>query len=374
MRLEPFKIERYFARYEFTTEYLLCSSDCESVTVANLLRLEPGAEAALQGQWLGYTESQGDPALREAISGIYETVSGDQVLVHSGAEEGIFGFMNALLGPGDHVVVHAPCYQSLREVAQGLGAEVTDWPADPDRAWALDPEFLEAAVRPNTKAVVINTPHNPTGYLMPREILDAVIGIARHHDLVLFCDEVYRELEHDPADRLPAACDLYERAVSLGVLSKTYGLPGLRIGWIATRDRDLHARMAAFKDYLTICNAAPSEFLARIALAHRHALAERNRHIVLENLDLLDGFFARHAERFAWQRPKAGPIAFPALRQGTAEAFCRDLVERAGVLLLPSRVYDFGDRHFRIGFGRRNLPEALGRLEDHLSGPPRPQP
>lgn len=368
MTLAPFKIERYFAEHEFSTRYLLSSSDCEAMTVAELLAFEDGSEEAFRDHWLGYTESQGAPELRRAIAGIYKCVTDRDVLVHAGAEEAIFAFMNVALAPGDHVVVHRPCYQSLKEVARGRGVEVTDWTANPNDGWSLDPDDLARAIRPNTKAVVLNCPHNPTGYLLPRERLDAVVEVARRHGLYLFSDEVYRELEHDPADRLPAACDLYERAVSLGVLSKTYGLPGLRIGWIATRDRDLYARIASYKDYLTICNSAPSEFLARIALTHRTAIAGRNRRLVLDNLEILDDFFLRHRNRFGWQRPKAGPIAFPALLGGGAEAFCHRMVEQAQVLLLPSTVYDAGDGHFRIGFGRRNLPEALAQLERHLAG------
>ncbi len=367
MQLPPFKIERYFAQHEFTARYLLSSSDCEAMSVGELLSYEPGAEAAFREHWLGYTESAGDPALREAIAGNYETVEANDILVHTGVEEAIFSVMNCLLGPGDHAIVHAPRYQSLAEVARGAGAEVTDWPADPGNGWALDPGRLKAEIRPNTRVLVVNCPHNPTGYLMPRERFDAVVELARRHGLWLFSDEVYRELEYDPAERLPAACELYEKAVSLGVLSKTYGLPGLRIGWIATRDRALLGKVAAFKDYLTICNSAPSEFLARIALKHRAALAERSLGTVTANLERLDRFFAAEEERFAWTRPKAGPIAFMDLRQGGAADFCRDLLERVSVLLLPAGIYDAGDRHVRIGFGRRNLPEALARLEDFLS-------
>ena len=366
MKLEPFQIERYFAQHEFTTRYLMSASDCEAMTVAELLALEDGAEAAFGDQWLGYTESQGDPLLRELIAGIYHHITSPQVLVHCGAEEAIFAFMHSVLEPGDHVIVHTPCYQSLRSVAAAIGAEITDWRANPHDDWSLDPDALRRAIRSDTKAVIINCPHNPTGYLMDLDRFEAVVEFARQDGLYLFSDEVYRELEHDPDDRLPAACDLYERAVSLGVLSKTYGLPGLRIGWVATRDPDLLDRLAAFKDYLTICNPAPSEFLARIALAHRADLAERNCQIVLDNLTLLDAFFGRHQDRFDWTRPRAGPIAFPGLRQGSAEAFCTEIREAAEVLLLPAGVFDAGDSHFRIGFGRRNLPEALRRVDEHL--------
>jgi aspartate/methionine/tyrosine aminotransferase len=202
---------------------------------------------------------------------------------------------------------------------------------------------------------------------MARERFAELADIVREHRLILFSDEVYRESEYDAADRLPAACDLDERAVSLGVMSKTYGLPGLRIGWIATRNEPLLSQMAALKDYTTICNSAPSEFLAELALRHRQTLVRRNLGIITHNLSVLDEFFARHRERFVWERPKAGPIAFPRLLGGDEEAYCHDLVTRAGVLLLPGTVYEDTGNHFRIGFGRQNLPEGLERLEAYLS-------
>ena len=172
--------------------------------------------------------------------------------------------------------------------------------------------------------------------------------------------------EYRAADRLPAACDLGEHAVSLGVMSKTYGLAGLRIGWVATRNAALLGRMAALKDYTTICNSAPSEFLAGMALRHRERLVERNVGIISANLAVLDGFLPRQAGRLDWQRPRAGPIGFPRLSGEPAEAFCEALVRETGVLLVPGSVYEDPGNHVRIGFGRRNLPEAVERLEGFL--------
>jgi aspartate/methionine/tyrosine aminotransferase len=150
-------------------------------------------------------------------------------------------------------------------------------------------------------------------------------------------------------------------------MSKTYGLPGLRIGWIATHNADLYERMAALKDYTTICNSAPSEFLAELALRHRARLAARNLDIIVRNLKALDGFFAQYSEEFGWIRPGAGPIAFPKLLRGDVSEFCHELVTRAGVLLLPGPLFDDEGNHFRIGFGRANMPEALERLEGFLA-------
>ena len=154
--------------------------------------------------------------------------------------------------------------------------------------------------------------------------------------------------------------------MSLGVVSKNYGLPGLRIGWIATRNADLYRQIAALKDYTTICNSAPSEFLAELALRHRRKLQQRNLQIIADNLEILDDFFRRHADRFRWTRPAAGPIAFPHLLDKDVAGFCHELVTRAGVLLLPGTMYDDTGNHFRIGFGRKNLPAAVARLEQFL--------
>ena len=366
MQISPFKIERYFARYEFDVDYVLCGSDCESMTIDDLLAFESDAADRFHQQWLGYTESQGSPDLRQEISKIYRNITPEQVLVHAGAEEAIFLFMHAMLGPGDHVIVHWPCYQSLMEVARSIGCEVSLWKANAENGWSLDSGDLQQIIKPNTRGVVINTPHNPTGYLMPEATLREISRIAADNGLILFSDEVYRESEYRVEDRLPAACDAGAHTVSLGVMSKTYGLPGLRIGWIATQNEDVYKRMAVLKDYTTICNSAPAEYLAELALGHRTVLVERTRNILLSNLNLLDPFFERHADRFAWQRPKAGSIGFPKLLGEDVEVFCDSLVQTAGVLLLPGTVYDDPGNHFRIGFGRKNLPEAMGRLEDFL--------
>ena len=367
MQLAPFKLERYFAQYEFQAPFLLCSSDCESLTIQDLLALEPDAAEAFQQQWLGYTESQGAPGLRQAISGLYTTVQPDQILVTSGAEEAIFVFMHAVLHPGDHLIVHTPCYQSLAEVARGIGRAVTAWQAREQNGWALDLDDLKRHLRANTRAIVINTPHNPAGYLMPQADFRELHRFAEERGIILFSDEVYRESEYASADRLPAACDLNSQAVSLGVMSKTYGLPGLRIGWIATRNVEIYTQMAQVKDYTTICNSAPSEFLAALALRHRQMLVQRNLDLILKNLALANDFFARHADEFTWIRPQAGPIAFPRLVRDEVESFCHELVTTAGVLLLPGTVYDDHENHFRMGFGRKNFPEALARLDEFLS-------
>ena len=299
MELSPFRIERFYAQYEHSTRFMLSSSDCQSRTIAELLELEPDAHDRLLECWCGYTESPGSPELRRAIALLYQRTGAAEVVVTSCAEEGIFLLNHALLRPGDHVIVETPCYESALQVARSTGAQVSPWERRYEDGWAHDLDALAGLIRPATRLLYLNQPHNPTGTLMAREVFEDVIGLARAHGLVLFSDEVYRELEHNPADRLPAACDLYDRAVSLGSISKSYGLPGLRIGWVATHDASLREAVSTLKDYTTICASAPSEFLTTLALRNRHALLDRNLAIVRHNLPLLDAFFDRHAEPFS---------------------------------------------------------------------------
>jgi aspartate/methionine/tyrosine aminotransferase len=368
MNLPPFKLERYFAKYEFNTEFLLCSSDCEAMSISELLAFEADATEKFQNVWLGYTESQGSPGLRREICNLYTDMGPENILVHSGAGEAIYLFMHAMLEKNDHVIVHEPSYQSLSDVARSIGCQISPWLAREENGWALDIHELRHLLRSSTKAIVINTPHNPTGYLMSRADFEAVNAFAQEYSLLLFSDEVYRESEYDAADRLPAACDMGEHAVSLGVTSKTYGLAGLRIGWIATSNEKVYKQMAALKDYTTICNSAPSEFLAEITMRNRQKLIDRNLGIIKSNLAIIDDLFARHSSLFSWVRPRAGSMGFPKLLKGDVEEFCDNLVKKAGVLLLPGSMYDDSRNHFRLGLGRKNLPQAVERLERYISG------
>ena len=368
MRIADFALERYFARWEFAVEYLLCASDVEGYPMAELLAL---ADAEARGLWenlrLGYTESTGHPLLRAEIASLYEGIEADDVLVFAGAEEAIFCLANVLLGPDDHAVVTWPGYQSLYEVGRAAGADVTLHELSEADGWSLDVERLIGALRSNTRLVVVNAPHNPTGMLPTHADWARLTGELARRGIHLLADEVYRFLEFEEANRLMAGADAFERGISLGVMSKSFAMAGLRIGWLACHDRELLARCAAFKDYTTICASAPAEILALIGLRSRDVVLGRSRQIVADNLALLDAFFVRRSDRLSWVRPRGGSIGFPRLVDGVpADRFAAELVETSGVLLLPGSQFGHAGNHFRIGFGRQNLPEALGRLEAFL--------
>ena len=375
MRLPDFDIERYFARYEFSTPYLLCASDVEGIRLGELLALADEESLSLWNELnLGYTETPGHPRLRQEIAELYDHVGPEDVYVFNGAGEAIFILANVLVERGDHAIVVWPAYQSLYEVARAVGAKVDLLELRPEDGWELDLDELRRLIRPNTKLVVVNFPHSPTGYLPDRATFDAIVDTVEGAGAHLLSDEVYRYLEQDTEGRLPAAVDRSSSAISVGVLSKAFGLAGLRIGWLATRDRALLRRVASFRDYTTLCNSAPSEILAIAALRARASLLERSRRLLADNLEHVDRFFTEYADLFTWIRPRAGSTGFPRLiGEATIDDTAAALVERAGVLILPGRVYGYGNNHFRLGFGRVNLPEALRRLQSFADENLRPQ-
>ena len=372
MRIADFALERYFARWEFAVEHVLGASDVEGWSMAELLAIADDETRSMwDGLRLGYTESTGHPLLRAEIAKLYAALEADDVLVFAGAEEAVFCLFSTSVEAGDHVIVTWPGYQSLYEVARAAGAHVSLHTLLEEDGWSLDVDRLIRSFRPETRVVVVNAPHNPTGMLPSEADWRRLAAACAEAKIRLVADEVYRFLEHDAAGTLPAGADLDERAISIGVMSKSFALAGLRIGWLATRDRAVLDRCARMKDYTTICSSAPSEVLALVGLRARDRVLARSREIVAANLAVFDDFFERRTDALTWVRPRGGSIGFPRLVPGgpagpSADRFAATLVERTGVLLLPSSTFGFGDSHFRIGLGRSDLPAAVDKLERFL--------
>lgn len=368
MKPAIFELEKYFEKYEFKAPYILCASDAESLSLKELLEMADEESLVLwENLRLGYTEVRGAPLLLREITKLYQQVDKNGVVVFAGAEEALFGAINVLVQPGDHVIVLHPCYQSLATLPKELGADVSLLALkERGGGWQFFIQDLEELVTPKTRLIIINFPHNPTGVHIDLETLEKIIACARSVGAYLLSDEVYRFSEHRGSSLTPAA-DLYEKAISVAVMSKTFGLAGLRIGWLASQDRELLQECLDFKCYLSLCNSAPSEVLALMALRVKDKIVTRNLNIIRSNLDLLDRFFQKYPNLFAWKRPQAGMTAFPKLLAPMSiKEFTEDLVSKEGVLLLPSSVYKFPGNYFRIGFGRKDMPEALNRLEKFI--------
>lgn len=370
--LPDFRLETHFAKWEFQARHHLTASDAESMSLPELLALaSPEDRAGFEEMWLGYTETFGAPDLRAAIADTYAHQDAGNILCFAGASEGIFAANSVLLDKDAHAIVITPNYQSHETLPLAI-CDATGVPLDPDDNWSLHIDRVAAAIRPNTKLLTMNFPHNPTGAILSRDRYDALIALCRKHGIFILHDEIFNGLGPTGTKNLPFVADVYEKGLSLGVMSKSYGLPGLRIGWIATQDRHVLAQMERMKHYLSICNAGPSERLALIALKNRDQLLARNCAIVDENIPKWEAFFARHPDLFDWRRPDGSCMAYPRYKGADGvEAFARRLVEESGVLVLPSSIYrsELGpvpqDR-FRIGLGRRGLDDGLAAMEAHL--------
>lgn len=367
MNIQPFKLERYFAKYEFSSPYLLSCSDCEPLSLRELLSLADGESMKYWNLLnLGYTESQGNPVLRQEITTLYNGVNSDEIVIMA-PEEGIFIAMNVLLTKGDEIIVTYPGYQSLYAVAESIGCKIKKWQPKSDDSWHFNIEDLETMITSKTKLVIINFPHNPTGTNISKEEQAQLIDLAEKNEVIIFSDEMYRYLEYNEGDRLPSLIEKSDNTIVLGGMSKSFGLAGLRTGWLITKHKDWIEEFIRFKDYTTICNSAPSEVLALIGIRAKDKIIRNNLHLIEQNLQLLNQFFKDYKGYFKWKKPQAGTIAFPEILidMNVAE-FCDRLNHKQGVMLLPGDVYDFEGNHFRIGFGRKDFPLALSKLTEFI--------
>ena len=370
--LPEFRLETYLGLWEFAARHHMTASDAQTMTIRDVLALAgPAAVDRFLDEPLSYTQPYGARDLREAIAATYDTADPEDVLCFAGAEEGLYAFYRVLLDPGAHAIVVTPNYQSAESVPLSI-CDVTGVPLEADQNWTLGIDRVAAAIRPNTRVISINFPHNPTGKILERDRFEALVELCRHHGIWLFSDEVYRLIERDPAIRLPQAFDAYERGVSLNVMSKAYGLPGLRIGWIACHDRDLLERMVRYKHYLSICNSGPGERLAVAALGGAAAILDRTRAIARAGLAMTQAFLSEFPHLFESYVPDGGIVFYPRYKGADGvEAFARRLVDEAGVVVLPPSVYASAltptptDR-FRMGYGRNHIEEGLAAMRAHL--------
>jgi aspartate/methionine/tyrosine aminotransferase len=314
---------------------------------------------------LGYTESEGSPLLRESILQYYNIKSINNVVVATPGELNFIS-MNVLLGATDHVVCVSPCYQSLSEVVKSINCELSYWQPDSEN-WEFDTNELEALIKTNTKLIILNFPHNPTGSYLKIEQLNEIVRIAKKHDIYIFSDEMYHKLTNQDTQELPPISDIYEKGISLWGTSKTFGLAGLRTGWLVTQDTNFLHKVIAFKDYLSICNSAPSEILSIMALNNIDKFLLPNIQKIKKNISFFEQFVKSHQIISSFTPPKAGSTSFVKLNiNNSSLEFSNQLVEKTGIMTIPSEMYGYEGNYIRIGFGRKTFPEVLNVLDEYI--------
>jgi len=369
MRAMPdFALKRFFNQPAAATSRVnLSPSFAEPLGTAALLALEPGAAERFSALPLNYSTAFGAKALREAIAARYEHISPDEVVAASGGDDTLPSLFMALLQPGDHVVVHSPIYQPLAGLAAWCGAEIDFWPAVEAAGWAPSLAELERLLRPNTRMIVTNFPHSPTGFVPERGVLEEVIALADGVGAILVGDEIYRGLPLEGRTEAPSLADLTARAVVVSSVSKTFGLPGLRVGWLATRDAATLDAVRGFRMYQNSYIGAPTEFLATVAVRHADRILGGHLSLAHANLATLGAFIERNADCFSWIPPLGGVVAFPRwLGAESTSALSDRLLRDHGLLLAPSAYFGGGERHVRFGFGTSSTTEGLELLEEAL--------
>jgi len=363
--LPPFGPEVCLTKYG-KSPYLFYASSAEPMTSKELKALE---DESIADMWenlvLGYAPTNGHPLLIAEIASLYgSSIGSENVLCFPGAQTAIFALLASLLEEKDHCVIVCPCYPSLENIPAAI-CKTTRVYLKLENRWELDLNEIKDAITPNTKVIVLNSPNNPTGSLISEKTQIELVEIARKNGIWIFSDEVYRLLELDLKHRLTPMADLYEKGISLGVMSKAYGLGGLSIGWLVSRNKEVLKKCSNLRHYLSVSNAAGAEIQAIVALRSGDKITSIRRKIILDNMQILDSFFKEYEKWFEWVRPKSGCVAFVKFKGSiSVDNLAQELIDQSGVLVMPASALNFPGNFFRIGFGRKNMPASLEKLVD----------
>ena len=370
MKLEQFAMERMQSTYENQVEFNLSESGVHPLTLGELVD-EPGAMDALLAERLRYTQSNGTTALRALVASMYPGATPDHVQVTNGGAEANYVTTWHLVEPGDEVVMMAPNYMQTRGLARAFGATVKEWPLVPPaegKPWRMDIAALEQLVTARTKLIIICNPNNPTGARFEADDLDRVAAVAARHGTWILSDEIYRGAELDGRET-PSMWGRTDRVIVTSGLSKAYGLPGLRIGWVVGPPA-LVATLWSYHDYMTISPGALSDALARRALepARRQNILARTRGILNDNFPVIARWLDAHGGLFSYTPPDAGAIVYVRYHHAmnSTELVTALRLEKS-VLIVPGDHFGM-DGYLRIGFGDQvdYLRHGLERLHDLL--------
>jgi aspartate/methionine/tyrosine aminotransferase len=355
MRLTPFALERWMTTYETMVEFDLAESGIHPLTTTELLAFDPEPDKRaheLLNIPLNYSEARGTHELRSRIAATYDGLTPNDILITTGAIEANYLLFNALLAPGDEVVSVFPAYQQLYTVPEAIGCTVQTVKLREEDGYRYDVDELRRLVTDRTRMIVINTPHNPTGSALSAAECRAVYALADSVGASVLADEAYRWITVDDVPLPPPMRDLGPRAISVGTLSKPFGIPGLRLGWMAAT-AEIAARCWSYRDYTSLSPSGLSDYLACLAFAHREAILARTHDISARNLATFRGFLAEHRDLFSWVEPRGGLLGLLRYHLDLpSETVANRLAEEASVMLAPGSAFGMEGR-LRLGLGAR---------------------
>jgi aspartate/methionine/tyrosine aminotransferase len=371
MRIKTFKVEQWMNEYENDATYNLAETCVDSLTIGELLTLAGKKPeeflAGLSDYRLTYGHIYGSPKLLGGIASLFQDVKADDIIPTHGCIGANHQVLISLLEPGDSMISVAPTYQQHYSIPESVGAEVNILKLTPENGFLPDLDELRRMAGPKTKLISINNPNNPTGSLIPLDMLKEIVEVAKSVDAYILSDEVYRGISED-GSYMHSVVDLYDKGVSVGSMSKTFSLAGLRLGWIVSRDAELINLCRERRDYDTISCGGLDDLFAALALEHKDAVLARNRKIVLDNRKLLDKW-VNSETHVSYVRPKAGNTALIYYDVDLhSYDFCVSLLKETGVFFTPGECFDL-DYCFRIGyaFDSKTLKEGLEKTSAFLA-------
>lgn len=372
MKIKTFKVEQWMNKYENDAVYNLAETCVDSLTLRELLNLAGKNPeefmAGLADVRMTYSHIHGSPGLLKGIASLYQDVRPEQIIPTHGAIGANHQVLITLLEPGDGMVSVAPTYQQHYSIPESVGAEVNILQLRPENSFLPDIEALKGMVNSNTKLITINNPNNPSGSLIPMKELNEIIDIARSVDAYVLSDEVYRGISED-GSYMPSIADLYEKGISVGSMSKTFSLAGLRLGWIVSKDREIIDLCRERRDYDTISCGVLDDIFASLALENKASILARNRKIVMANRAILDQWVSSEP-RVSYVKPAAGNTALIYYDADMhSYEFCERLLKETGVFYTPGECFDL-DYCFRIGyaFDSKTLREGLQKTSEFIAG------
>lgn len=366
MKLPRFGVEEWLNVHEKSAIYDIAGVSIKALTLEELFDLSGIDKDTFFNQLLrkkmDYGWIEGSPEFKDQVSSLYKDMPVDNILQTNGATGATMLALYALIEPEDHVISMYPTYQQLYDIPKSLGAEVDFWEVQEDKEWLPDLDQLRRLIRPNTKMICINNANNPTGALMDATYLKELVAIAKEVDAYIFSDEVYRSFDN-PA---PSIVDLYDKGITVNSLSKTYSIPGLRVGWVAS-NAEVASILRDYRDYTMICAGVFDDMVATLVLKNKEAILERNRKIVTENIALMDAWIADEPKA-SWIRPASVSTSFVKLEVARSiEDFALELLQGYGVLVVPGNRFD-KESHVRIGYccDKEVLQKGLEKLSQFL--------